>query len=114
MKTRSFRVAGLPSCYHTSETKKAFDKHLNGELTATQFITLAIVKYAQSFGFTYNGDDYHQPSYVSDERFAEIRDAIDKSRKKDYTYLVAFEYLLNQHPGASKSFIQRQAVLNFC
>ncbi len=38
----------------------------------------------------------------------------DKSRKKDYTYLVAFEYLLNQHPGASKSFIQRQAVLNFC
>ncbi len=124
MEIKSFRVAGLSTCYHTAETKEKFRQCANGSIT--EFVTKAIVEYANDLGFikpsivNYNIElGYHIPSgdklaYVTDERFAQIQGLIDKSRRKDYTYLVAFEYLQWKRPGVSKSNLQRDAISNFC
>ncbi len=117
METKSFRVTGLPTCYHTPETKEIFKKHVNGDVTITQLITLAIVEYAKQLGFAYPKSSnlvMIKPEYINDERFAQIQYTIDKSKEKDYTYLVAFEYLRWKRPGVSKSNLQRDAIKNFC
>jgi hypothetical protein len=113
METKSFRVAGLPTCYHTEKTKEIFKRCVNGSVT--EFVTSAIVEYAEELGFTYYdwGLDT-RPDYISEKRFQEICYKIDRMRKTDYTYLVAFEYLIWKRPGVSKSNLQRDAILNFC
>ncbi len=115
METKSFRVAGLSTCYHTPETKEIFRRCINGSVT--EFVTSAIVSYAEELGFTYTelqSDLGHQPNYIGDKRFAHIQATIDRSRRKDYTYLVAFEYLQWKRPGVSGSNLQRDAISNFC
>lgn len=115
METKFFRVAGLPSCLHTKETRAAFEQYVNGD-SVTKFVTKTIVIDAERVKFVYwipIEEMVLKPHYILEKRFAEILSMIDKSRGKDYTYLVAFEWLLWKHPGASKSFLQRQAVTNF-
>ncbi len=114
METKFFRVAGMSSCLHTKETRDVFKQYVNGSIT--KFVAKAIVKYAERIGFVYwipIEEVVLKPDYIPEKRFAEILSMIDKSRGKDYTYLVAFEWLLWKHPGASKSFLQREAVTNF-
>ncbi len=111
METKFFRVDGLPSCQHTDETRKAFKHWFVNDKSITRFVSSAIIEYAINLGFV--SENGAKPDYVSDSRYQFIEGKIAKSRGKDYTYLVAFEWLLWKHPGASKSFVQRQAVINF-
>ncbi len=110
MKAQSFRVAWLPSCYHTPETVEIFERCVDGSIT--EFVTSALLEYAVKLGFC--GHDVGQPSYIGNERFVKIQEIIAKSKKTDYTYLIAFEYLLHLRPGVSKSNIYRDAIKNFC
>lgn len=111
MEVKSFRVAGLSSCPHTQKTREIFKQHVNGSIT--EFVTIAIVKYAESLGFTGDTSEFDKPHYIANGRYIEILSMIDKSRKANYTYLVAFEYLRSKRPGVSKSNIQRDAIYNF-
>ncbi len=116
METKSFRVAGLSSCWHNEKTKDIFRQCANGSIT--DFVTSAIVKYAKHLGFTYTEMQAtlsYQPNYITDGRMIEIQNAVDKSRKKDYTYLVAFEYLRWKRPGVNTSNLYRDAIVfNSC
>ncbi len=126
MEIKSFRVVGLSSCYHTEETKEIFRRRANGSIT--DLVTAAIVKYAQELGFNkaelntikysinlgYHTLDGNSLAYITDDRMGEIDSLIDRSRGKDYTYLVAFEYLQWKRPGVSKSNLQRDAISNSC
>ncbi len=112
METKSFRVAGLSSCWHNEKTKEIFERCANGSVT--RFVTSAIIDYAETLGFVYDNGSFNKPNYITDKRFAEIETMVDKSRQKNYTYLVAFEYLRWKRPGVSKSNLQRDAISNFC
>ncbi len=111
METTFFRIDGLPSCQHTDETRKAFKHWFVNDNSITKLVSSAIVEYAINLNFV--SENGVKPDYVNDERYKFIESKIAKSRGKDYTYLVAFEWLLYIHPGASKAFVQRQAVINF-
>ncbi len=108
METKSFRVAGLSSCWHTQETREIFERCANGSIT--EFVTVAIVNYAEEMGYNCEKD-----IVINVGRMAQIQSMIDKSRKKDYTYLVAFEYLRWKRPGVNTSNLYRDAIVfNSC
>ncbi len=107
METKSFRVAGLSSCWHNQETREIFERCVNGSIT--EFVTVSIVNYAEKMGFI------HATHFINSKRLGEIENMIDKSRKKDYTYLVAFEYLRWKRPGVNTSNLYRDAIVfNSC
>lgn len=112
MEVKSFRVAGMSSCPHTDKTREIFKQHVNGSIT--KFVTKAIVRYAEALGFTGDTGEFDKPRYITKERYLEILSMIDKSRRVDYIYLVAFEYLRSLRPGASKAYVMRDVIYNFC
>ena len=117
MEAKSFRVAGLSSCYHTQETMEIFERCMDNSITES--VTSAMVKYAEKLGFGGQISDdmvnsVYLARYISSGRLVQIQGLVDRSRKKDYTYLVAFEFLQWIRPGVSKSLLQRDAISKSC
>ncbi len=86
-----FSISKLACAGHTPETKKIWQSWLDSaEYTATEYGRQAVISFAKNTGFDFNGSQ-------ENVKLAEN----------------AFAFLLVNYPGASKSYIMRQAIINY-
>ena len=86
-----FTISGLACAKHTPETKKIWQSWLDiADATATEYGRKAIINFAKNIGFDFSGSQ-----------------EIVKLTKN------AFVFLLTNRPGASKSYIMRQAIIHY-
>lgn len=104
-----FHIDRLPVCTHTPETEKI----LNEQSNKSNWMREQVLKFAEHYGFDWQPNG-HKPSFVDNQKWQEYTDYSQRSRRVDYTYIIAYEWLkrLEQFKYSSDAVLLRLIIVS--
>jgi hypothetical protein len=106
-----FSVPILGAVAHSEETKRILKLH-SFNRKQSDFIRWSIWRFAKSRNFDEASNIGIKPKYISTDIWRKIIMAQKKSYNVDYTYVIAFYWLLslNEFKGYNKSKLMREII----